>query len=119
MITRTMYVLAVQDLRASAEYYRDVLGFTVREIGDDGWRIFERDGCQIMAGDCPGSTPPGQLGDHSYFAYIAVDDADAYYREFVGKNAEFTKHVRSEPWRMREFGVRTLDGHRIMFGQEL
>lgn len=25
----------------------------------------------------------------------------------------------SKPWGMREFGVRTPEGHRIMFGQEL
>ncbi len=119
MIHRKMYVLAVQDLQVSAKYYRDVLGFTVREIGDDGWRIFEREGCQIMAGHCPESISPGDLGDHSYFAYIVVDDASAYYREFGSKNAEFIKHLRDEPWRMREFGIRTIDGHRIMFGQEL
>ena len=114
-----MYVLAVQNLQVSANYYRDVLGFTVREIGDDGWRIFEREGCQIMAGHCPESISPRDLGDHSYFAYIVVDDASVYYREFGSKNAEFIKHLRDEPWRMREFGIRTIDGHRIMFGQEL
>jgi hypothetical protein len=119
MINRKMYVLAVPDLPTSANYYRDVLGFTIREIGDDGWRIFEREGCQIMAGHCPESIPPRDLGDHSYFAYIVVDDASEYYREFGTKNAEFIKHLRNEPWRMREFGVRTIDGHRIMFGQEL
>lgn len=119
MITRTMFVLAVNDLAKSAEYYRDQLGFTVREIGDDGWRIFEREGCQIMAGHCHDAIPPKDLGDHSYFAYIVVDDADGYFREFSGKQVEFIKHVRSEPWRMREFGIRTIDGHRIMFGQEL
>jgi uncharacterized glyoxalase superfamily protein PhnB len=119
MITRTMCVLAVPDLRASAAYYRDVLGFTVREIGDDGWRIFERDGCQVMAGHCPDSVPPIELGDHNYFAYIAVDDARAYFAEFAGKGAAFIKPLRDEPWGMREFGVRTLDGHRILFGQEL
>ena len=97
MIHRKMYVLAVQDLQVSAKYYRDVLGFTVREIGDDGWRIFEREGCQIMAGHCPESISPGDLGDHSYFAYIVVDDASAYYREFGSKNAEFIKHLRDEP----------------------
>lgn len=119
MINRKMYVLAVQDLKTSADYYRDVLGFSIRQIGDEGWRIFEREGCQIMAGHCPDSIPPLELGDHSYFAYIVVDDADSYYREFRGKNANFIKHVRDEPWRMREFGIRTIDGHRMMFGQEL
>ncbi|MEO0377985.1 MAG: VOC family protein [Cyanobacteria bacterium P01_A01_bin.17] len=119
MINRQMYVLAVQDLRASSDYYRDVLGFTIREIGDDGWRIFEREGCQIMVGHCPNSIPAAELGDHSYFAYLVVDDAEAYYLEFNDKNVDVIKHLKDEPWEMREFAIRTLDGHRIMIGQEL
>lgn len=114
-----MYVLAVQDLAESCAFYRDVLGFTVREIGDDGWRIFERDGCRIMAGHCPDGTPARDLGDHSYFAYLVVDDADAYYKEVTAKGAELIKELKSEPWGMREFGLRTNDGHRIMVGQDL
>ncbi|WP_447969800.1 VOC family protein [Nitrospira sp. M1] len=119
MIQRTMYVLAVQDLQASLKFYRDVLGFAIREIGDEGWRLFERDGCQIMAGHCPGSTPARDLGDHSYFAYFVVDNADEYYAEVVANGAELIKELRSEPWGMREFGLRTNDGHRIMIGQDL
>ena len=72
-----------------------------------------------MAGHCPDAIPPRELGDHSYFAYIAVDDAAAYHREFSNKNVEFIKPLRDEPWKIREFGIRTIDGHRIMFGQEL
>jgi predicted enzyme related to lactoylglutathione lyase len=67
-ITSTMFVIAVNDLAASAQYYHEVLGFTVREIGDDGWRIFEKDDCQIMAGHCADAIPARELGDHSYFA---------------------------------------------------
>ena len=119
MIRRGMFVLAVQDLRDSANYYESVLGFTVREVGDDGWRMFERDGCQIMAGHCPASIPARDLGDHSYFAYLVVESADRYFAEVVERGAEVTKPLRSEPWGMREFGVRTHDGHRIIFGEEL
>lgn len=119
MIERTMYVLAVQDLHESARFYRDVLGFTVKDIGDEGWRIFERDGCQIMAGHCPDAVPARDLGDHSYFAYLVVDDADQFYAEVVEKGIDLIKDLRSEPWGMREFGVRTNDGHRIMIGQDL
>lgn len=34
MIRRMRYVIAVHDLERSARYYRDVLGFDVKEIGD-------------------------------------------------------------------------------------
>jgi hypothetical protein len=30
---------------------------------------------------------PGEIGDHSYFAYITVDDVDALHREFDAKGA--------------------------------
>lgn len=119
MIQRNMYVIAVQNLPAAAAFYREVLGFAVKEIGDDGWRLFERDGCQIMAGHCPGSMPARDLGDHSYFAYFVVEDADQYYAEVSANGAEVSKELISEPWGMREFGVRTNDGHRIMIGQEI
>ena len=114
-----MYVIAVQNLQEAASYYQDVLGFSVREIGDEGWRIFERDGCQIMAGHCPDSIPPSELGNHSYFAYIVVDDADRYCAEVSERGAELIKALKSEPWGMKEFGIRTNEGHRIMFGQDI
>lgn len=114
-----MYVLAVQDLEASAAYYRDILGFKIFEVGDPGWRMFRRDQCRIMAGHCPDALPAGELGDHSYFAYLIVDDAKQFYSELTGKNVDLIKPLRDEPWGMREFGLRTIDGHRIMIGQEL
>ncbi len=119
MIKRNLYVLAVQDLQASIAFYRDVLGFTVHEIGDEGWRLFERDGCRIMAGHCPDSVPARDLGDHSYFAYLVVDNADRYHEEFTAKGVEIIKAPKDEPWGMREFGLRTNDGHRIMMGHDL
>lgn len=114
-----MFVLAVKDLAESAKFYQSVLGFQVSEVGDEGWRIFERDNCRIMAGHCPDSMPAKELGDHSYFAYLTLDDVDSFHAELTGKGVEIIKALQSEPWGMREFGVRTNDGHRIMFGQEL
>jgi predicted enzyme related to lactoylglutathione lyase len=119
MIRNHMYVLAVPDLERSAAFYREALGFTVHEMGDPGWRMFERDGCRIMAGACPDATPAAQLGDHSWFAYLVVDDADAWHARAGAAGAHIFKTPQDEPWGMREFGLRTVDGHRIMLGQEL
>lgn len=116
MIRNPRYVIAVHDLERSARYYREVLGFEVREIGDSGWRFFLRDQCFIMAGECPDALSPQELGDHSYFAYLEVDDIDQLYEEVTAKDATVIKTLRNEPWGMREFGLRTVDGHRVMFG---
>ncbi len=117
MITRHLHVLAVPDLRQSSAFYRDVLGFEVRELGP-GWCLYAKDSCQIMAGECRDAIPPRELGDHSYFGYLVVDDVDEYYRRVVAAKAEISKTLRDEPWGMREFGLRTVDGHRIMIGSE-
>ena len=119
MILAARYVIAVQDLGRSSTFYRDVLGFEILEIGDPGWRFFRRGGCCIMAGECPDAVSSFELGDHSYFAYWVVEDVDRYYA-FVQRNgAEILKDVRDEPWGMREFALRTVDGHRVMVGTDL
>jgi predicted enzyme related to lactoylglutathione lyase len=118
-ILRTSFVLAVPDLERSAAFYRGVLGFEIREMGDPGWRMYVRDACRIMAGECPGAIPPAQLGDHSYLAYLVIDGIDVFHDQVVAAGAEIVKPLASEPWGMREFGLRTVDGHRIMFGQDM
>ena len=115
-ITRHVYVLAVRNLARSGAFYRDVLGFDVHEMDDPGWRLFVKDECRIMAGECPDAMSAGDLGDHSYFAYLVVEDVDGYHAQVIAAGGEVTKPLCTEPWGMREFGVRTVDGHRVMMG---
>lgn len=115
MLRRPRYVIAVQDLERSARYYREMLGFEVRTVSDPGWRFFVRDECFIMAGECRDALSPEKLGDHSYFAYLELDDVDRFHAEVAARKADIIKPLRDEPWGMREFGIRTVDGHRIMF----
>ena len=115
-VLRHRLVLAVPDLAASSAFYRDVLGFTVRRIDDPGWLFYENGACLIMAGECHDAMPARDIGDHSYVAYLVVDDVDAYHARVVAAGAETLKPLRDEPWGMREFGVRTVDGHRLMIG---
>ena len=115
MITRTRFVIAVPDLKISSAFYRDVLGFTIHTVPDPGWLFYTLGECMIMAGECRDAIPPSKLGDHAYFAHLEMDDVDAYYESVRGKGAKIGKALRDEPWGMREFGLTTADGHRIMF----
>ena len=119
-VTRTSFVIAVPDLEASAAFYRDVLGFSV-DAPDSvpGWRFYLLGTCTIMAGRCPNAIHPARLGDHSYFAYLEIDDIDAYYETVRAAGAEICHPPRDEPWGMREFCLRTVDGHRIMIGSPI
>lgn len=118
-ISAARHVIAVPDLESSLAFYRDRLGFRIHEIGDPGWRFYVRDAACVMAGECPDAPPPAALGDHSYFAYFEIDGINDYYAAVKAAGVDIVKPLRDEPWNMREFAVRTVDGHRIMFGEEI
>jgi catechol 2,3-dioxygenase-like lactoylglutathione lyase family enzyme len=117
-ILENHYVLAVPDVRESARFYVEKLGFQI--VADPpGWIFVSKDSCMIMLGECPDDIHPGELGCHNYFAYLRVDDVDAYHEELRAKGVEPLSGPTGEPWGMRELAIRTSDGHRIKFGQEI
>jgi uncharacterized glyoxalase superfamily protein PhnB len=75
--------------------------------------LYTLESCLIMAGEWPGRAPD------AYFAYLEIDGVDAYYQRLLAAKVDVLKPPVSEPWGMREFLIRTADGHRIMFGQAL
>lgn len=114
-ILQNHYVLAVHDLQGSSRFFQD-LGFKV--IAEpEGWIFVERDNCMVMLGECRNALPPGKLGDHSYFGYLRVDDADGYYEDVRVRGIGVLSPIETKPWGMREFSVMSPEGHRLMIGQ--
>lgn len=110
-------VLAVHDLDRSAAWYRDVLGCQLDDVAPGQWRFCRAGAVTFMLGRCPDVPAASELGDHSYVAYLRVDDVDSFHRSAVAAGAEVLKAPRDEPWGMRELGLRSPDGHRFMLGQ--
>lgn len=117
-IVGTRYVLAVRDLEKSASYYKNKLGFTSLFTGD-GWHFLQREKFIVMLGECPEDSSAFQTKNHSYFAYIDVQNVDVLFQEFQSKNIEIVGVLEDKPWGQREFAIRTIDGHRIKFGEKL
>jgi catechol 2,3-dioxygenase-like lactoylglutathione lyase family enzyme len=118
-IKKHHYVLAVPDAERTADFFVRQLGFEAVAVDDPGWRFVSRDGLMIMLGSCPDAIKPAELGDHSYFAYFVVDDADGFYEDVRLRGVTLPISPKDKPWGMREFLIRTPDGHRIMVGQML
>jgi catechol 2,3-dioxygenase-like lactoylglutathione lyase family enzyme len=114
-ILQNRYVLAVHDARESARFYVDALGFRI-VAEPPGWIFVVKDTCMVMLGECPDDLPPGELGGHSYFAYLCVDDADAYLAQLEARGVQPLRGIADTPWGTREFALRTPDGHRMMIG---
>lgn len=114
-ILQNHFVLAVHDLTASAKFFQD-LGFRIVQE-PEGWIFASRDNTMVMLGECRDAISPGALGDHSYFGYLRVDDADAFYEEVKAAGARILSQIETKPWGMREFSVASPEGHRLAIGQ--
>jgi catechol 2,3-dioxygenase-like lactoylglutathione lyase family enzyme len=118
-IVRNHYVLAVPDMEVTAAFFVGTLGFEETFRGGGGWIFVEKDGCKVMLGECPDAIAPQDLGDHSYFGYLVVDDVDAYCAEICAREPDLKLEPTDKPWGMREVGVHTPHGHRLQLGQSI
>ncbi len=112
------HVLAVPDLERSRRWYERVLGCRADDVDPGNWVFMHRDAVVFLLGRCPDAIAVPELGDHQYFAYLVVDDVDAFHARAVDGIADAGGEVlgapQDRPWGMREFALRTVDGHRLM-----
>lgn len=112
------FVLAVHDIDATASWFRDCLGFSITWDDAPDWRLVARDGVRIMVGRCPNDRPASEIGSHNWFGYVSVDDVTAFHAELTARGVSCGPPVDTH-YGMREIGVATPDGHRIIFAQDI
>jgi catechol 2,3-dioxygenase-like lactoylglutathione lyase family enzyme len=123
-ITASAPVLLVRDVVASANYYRDALGFSYdRFYGEPpSFCICHRDGHSLMLAQVEEASqiqPFWKFRDRTCNAYFWVDDADALYEQMKAAGARMDYGPCTQPYGVREFGIQDLDEHDISFGQVL
>jgi len=74
------------DADATRLFFRDVLGFPARDVGE-GWLIFQMPDADL--GVHPGDGP-------GYHVSFYCDDIEATVRELEGKGAHFTKPIEDQ-----------------------
>ena len=117
-VLRTQHVLAVDNFEEAINYFIEKLGFT-QTFAVDGWCFLSLGSFYLMVGDCKGEVPARETGNHSYFAYVNCEGIDELFEKYQKNGVQFVQTVSNKPWGMREFGIATPEGHRIMFGQEI
>lgn len=115
-VVHTRHVLAVKNLKESADYFVDKLGFD-RDFTAPGWEFLSFGDFKVMLGECTDALWAYETGDHSWFAHVLVEDVDGVYEELGQRGAEVISPIKTQPWGIRDFGVKTPDGHRIVYGQ--
>ena len=117
-VNKTQHVLAVNDLDSAENYFMEKLGFTL-EARIGGWSFLYLDSFYLMVGDCKGEKTARETNNHSYFAYVNCEGIDELYEQYLKRGVKFNQHISNKPWGLREFGVETPEGHRIMFGEKI
>jgi len=123
---RASPVLGVVNVRQAAEYYRDVLGFTLdpdgvfAPSGDEPggvYAIVKRAGVwlhlQIRRGEIPRRARQSHEGD----VYIYVDDVNGLFADLQQRGAKILQPPRVAPYGLREIIVEDLNGYRLTFGE--
>jgi catechol 2,3-dioxygenase-like lactoylglutathione lyase family enzyme len=119
--------LIVRDIDHSTAFYRDVLGFTVKQtVPDASPFVFvwlERDGVPVFLNDpralepdFPGlaTRPPGGTAT----LFFIVTDVDGLHAQ-VAPQAAVVMPLKTQFYGMREFAVLDPDGHILTFAERV
>jgi len=104
-------VLHVADVLATAAFYRDVLGFAW-DFGDETYAVVWRDNSAIHF-------VRDDAGPRGVHLFQWLKDVDAYYQEVIDRGADVPKEPADQPYGIREFGLRDVNGVHIVFGQDI
>ena len=111
--------LPVKDLRATLDYYRDILGFK------EEWTFGEKDGgirrndLQLLFAEDPDFTNEINNAQHRLGLMWFVDQIDEVFSEFSKKNIEIADDLRVHPYGLREFAFIDINGYYIRVAEQV
>ena len=117
-LRRAVPVILVADVKASAEFFRDTLGFAIDFLHGRPpfYGSVSRDGACVHLKFV--HAPVGvdaQDRDGFISAFIEVEGVKALYAEYVAAGATIDQKLKKQAWGGRDFIVRDLDGNGICF----
>jgi catechol 2,3-dioxygenase-like lactoylglutathione lyase family enzyme len=120
-------VLGVRSVRATAEYYRDVLGFSLDPVDgvfqpspgepDGVYAIVKRPGVWIHFQIRRDGLAERKRSDIERDVYFYVDDLDALHADLQRRGATIAAPPHMAPHGMREMLVEDPNGYRLAFGE--
>jgi catechol 2,3-dioxygenase-like lactoylglutathione lyase family enzyme len=118
-LTRALPVIFVASVRASAEFFRDTLGFSIDFLHGRPpfYGAVSRDGACVHLKFV--HEPVFAIGAHDrdgvIMAFIEVENVKALYGKYIAAGVRFDQKLKKQAWGGRDFIVRDLDGNGICF----
>ena len=114
----------VDDVVATANYYRDRLGFDFDRFWGEPpcFCMVHRGGVVIMLSQLSttGAMRPNAKVDPyggAWDAYVWVNDVDGLLEEFQSQGVDIVRDVCDQDYGCRDFDIRDCNGYRLCFGQ--
>jgi predicted enzyme related to lactoylglutathione lyase len=123
---RVAPVLIVDDVVATANFYRDQLGFAYERFWGEPpcFCMVYRKGVILMLSQMEGvqgqMRPNSKVDPHGecWDAYLWVDDADTLYAEYQARGVTIARPICEQPYGNRDFDVLDCNGYRLCFGSD-
>ena len=119
--------LLVRDIARSTAFYRDVLGFEIKQtVPDQAPYVFvwlERDGVPVFLND-PAAVEKDMTGAAARPAggtatlFFVLTSVDAYHAQ-VAPHAKVIMDLKTQFYGMREFAIEDPDGHILTFAERV
>ena len=114
--------LLVADVRKTAEYYRDVLGFTIIDYFMDPplYGMVQRDGFQLHFAKADNILLPLSHNEErrkgTTDLILWVPEIDLFFNELQSRGAEIVEGIVQRSYGSREFVIRDCNGYKILIG---
>jgi catechol 2,3-dioxygenase-like lactoylglutathione lyase family enzyme len=110
----TTVILPVQNVRETAKFYQNKLGFEVSLIWENP--VY----CSVRRGDVVIEFGEGRKEfAGSGVCFIHVDNADNIYNEFKSKDIEFVGDLSDRDYGSRDFRIKDNNGNMLIIGHAL
>ena len=118
-LTRAVPVILVASVKASAEFFRSTLGFSIDFLHGQPpfYGSVSRDGACVHLKFVHEPVLDVGAQDRAGFitAFIEVENVKALYAEYLAAGATFDQRLKKQAWGGRDFIVRDPDGNGICF----
>ena len=123
MLYSTLAIFPVPDMRRTADFYVNNLGFRCVEYTNslEPHMCLYKDSIEIILTDSKGRkvVPNRELYGYGYDAYIIVDNQEELQKEFEAKNLKIARKLSETDYGNKELVLEDIDGRWLGFGVKI
>ena len=116
-IYKVVPFLPVKDLKETIKFYKDYLGFSNEWFWEDTDAGISRDELRLLFNRNPMHVDKINSSSQSLEVCWFVDNVDEFYKEYKEKNVHIISELKNQPWGIREFTIKDINGYWIRVGE--